>query len=101
MAIPACLWLKDGQGAVDVQNRAGSIELLSFMHGLSIPTDSHVGEEEKYFNMFLVGVKVVAGYPLMHNSRSLENMNHLESVILRYEKITWKYCDENIQGSDL
>lgn len=153
MAIPAYLWLKDDGGAdikgsVDVQHREGSIEVLSFMHGLSIPVDphtgkltgtcvhsalefekefdssspylykavssgqtlrsaeikwyriNHAGQEEEYFNMFIEGVKVVSVNPLMHNIKSIENMNHLESVTLRYEKITWKYCDGNIQHSD-
>lgn len=49
MAIPAYLWLKDDGGAdikgsVDVQHREGSIEVLSFMHGLSIPVDPHTGK---------------------------------------------------------
>lgn len=153
MAIPAYLWLKDDggsdiKGSVDVQDREGSIEILSFMHGLSIPTDSHTGKltgtrvhsalefekefdssspylykavssgqtlksaefkwyriyysgrEEEYFNMLLEGVKVVSINPLMHNIKSIEYLNHLESVTLRYEKITWKYCDGNIQYSD-
>ncbi len=45
MAIPAYLWLKDDgghpiKGSVDVQNREGSIEILSFSHGLLVPTDN-------------------------------------------------------------
>ena len=153
MAIPAYLWLKDDGGAdikgsVDVSNREGSIEILSFMHGLSIPVDSHTGkltgnrihsalefekefdssspyiykavssgqtlksaeikwyrinhagQEEEYSNMFLEGVKVVSISPVMHNIKAIKNMNHLESVTVRYEKITWKYCDGNIQHSD-
>lgn len=49
MAIPAYLWLKDDGGAdikgsVDVQDREGSIEVLSFMHGLGIPSDPHTGK---------------------------------------------------------
>lgn len=49
MAIPAYLWLKDDGGAaiggsVDVQHREGSIEVLSFMHGVRIPTDAHTGK---------------------------------------------------------
>lgn len=40
MAIPAYLWLKDDggnpiKGSVNVQNREGSIEILSFSHGES------------------------------------------------------------------
>ena len=49
MAIPAYLWLKDDGGAnitgsVDVQHREGSIEVLSFGHGLHIPTDGNTGK---------------------------------------------------------
>ena len=49
MAIPAYLWLKDdggadSKGAVDIQDMEGSIEILSFMHGLSIPTYNHMGK---------------------------------------------------------
>ncbi|WP_419964390.1 Hcp family type VI secretion system effector [Pantoea vagans] len=153
MAIPAYLWLKDDGGAaikgsVDVYKREGSIEVLSFMHGLSIPSDNQngkltgtrihsemefekefdssspylykavatgqtlesaeikwyrindAGQEEEYFNMLLEKVKVVSINPIMHNIKVVQNMNHLESVTLRYEKITWKYCDGNVQFSD-
>ncbi len=153
MAIPAYLWLKDDGGAdikgcVDVQGREGSIEIHSFSHGLSIPTDdysgkitgprihramdiekefdssspylykavssgqtlksaeikwyriNYAGQEEEYFTMFLEAVRIVAVCPVMFNIKSVENMNHLESVTLRYERITWKYCDGNIQHSD-
>lgn len=153
MAIPAYLWLKDDGGAnikgsVDVMDREGSIEVLSFYHGISIPTDdrtgkltgtrqhssmdfekefdssspylykavssgqtlksaeikwyriNHAGQEEEYFNMFMEGVKIVSVCPVMHNIKTSLNQNHLESVTLRYEKITWRYCDGNIQHSD-
>jgi type VI secretion system secreted protein Hcp len=153
MAIPAYLWLKDDGGAdikgsVDVENREGSIEVLSFFHGLSIPTDDHTGkltgtrihsplefekefdasspylykavssgqtlksaeikwyrindagQEQEYFNMLLEDVKIVSVCPIMHNVKTTPNLNHLESVTLRYAKITWKYCDGNIQHAD-
>ncbi|HIC1729324.1 type VI secretion system tube protein TssD [Enterobacter kobei] len=49
MAIPAYLWLKDDggadiRGAVDVQEREGSIEVLGFGHGLHLPTDNMTGK---------------------------------------------------------
>lgn len=49
MAIPAYLWLKDDggadiKGAVDVQDREGSIEILGFGHGLHLPTDNMTGK---------------------------------------------------------
>ncbi|MGB9097413.1 Hcp family type VI secretion system effector [Erwinia sp.] len=153
MAIPAYLWLKDDGGAdikgsVDVLGRENSIEVVSFTHGISIPTDdhsgkltgtrqhsamefekefdssspylykavssgqtlksaemkwyriNHAGQEEEYFNMFLENVRVVSVFPRMHNIKTAEKLNHLESVTLRYERITWKYCDGNIQHSD-
>lgn len=60
------------------------------------------GQEVEYFNMLLEGVKVVSVCPLMHNCKnaSTEKHNHLESVSLRYEKITWKHCDGNIIFTD-
>ncbi|HII4350283.1 Hcp family type VI secretion system effector [Enterobacter sp. KB-221C9] len=155
MAIPAYLWLKDDGGAnitgsVDVQHREGSIEVLSFGHGLHIPTDGNTGkltgtrihspltiekefdssspylyravatgqtlksaeikwyrvndagQEVEYFNMLLENVKIVGITPVMHNVKnpSMEKHNHLEAIELRYEKITWKHCDGNIQFTD-
>jgi len=49
MAIPAYLWLKDDggadiKGAVDVKGREGSIEVIGFSHGLSVPTDNNTGK---------------------------------------------------------
>ncbi|EGT0620671.1 MULTISPECIES: Hcp family type VI secretion system effector [Citrobacter] len=155
MAIPAYLFLKDDGGAdikgsVDVQDREGSIEILSFDHGLHIPTDSRTGkltgtrqhaplnfqkefdssspylykaiatgqtlksaefkwyrindagQEVEYFNMLLENVKIVSSAPHMLDIKNpaTEKHNHLENVAMRYERITWKYCDGNIQFSD-
>lgn len=155
MAIPAYLWLKDDGGAdikgsVDVEGREHSIEILGFVHGLHLPTDSNTGkitgtrvhspltfekefdssspylykavahgqtlkfaefrwyrindagQEVEYFNMLLEDVKVVSICPLMHDVKNpaTEKHNHLESVSLRYDRITWKYCDGNIVFSD-
>jgi type VI secretion system secreted protein Hcp len=155
MAIPAYLFLKDDGGAdikgsVDVKDREGSIEILSFGHGLHIPTDSatgkitgtrqhaplnfqkefdssspylykaiatgqtlksaefkwyrinDAGQEIEYFNMLLENVKVVSSAPHMLDIKNpaTEKHNHLENVAMRYVRITWKYCDGNIQFSD-
>ncbi len=150
MAIPAYMWLKDDGGAdikgsVDVIDRDGSIEIISFGHSLRIPTDdatgkltgtrihgamnlekvfdssspylykavatgqrlhsaeirwykiNDAGQEVEYFNMLLEGVKVVSVSPSMVNE---DKTNHVEHVSLRYEKITWKYCDGNVQFTD-
>jgi type VI secretion system secreted protein Hcp len=58
------------------------------------------GQEVEYFNMLLEGVKVVAVTPIMYNTKTVEKCNHMERVELRYEKITWKYVDGNIQYTD-
>lgn len=49
MAIPAYIWLKDDggnliRGSVDVQDRESSVEIISFSHGLLVPTDSNTGK---------------------------------------------------------
>ncbi|KGT88303.1 Hcp family T6SS protein CtsH1 [Erwinia typographi] len=55
------------------------------------------GQEVEYFNMLMEGVKVVSISPSMINE---PKSNHTEHVSLQYEKITWKYCDGNVQFSD-
>lgn len=155
MAIPSYLWLKDDGGAdikgsVDVEKREGSIEVIEFVHSLSIPTDGNTGrltgtrihapvvfvkefdssspylfkavttgqtlksaefkwyaindagQEAEYYNIKLGNVKVVSVAPVMHNVKNpaTEKFNHMESVQLRYEKITWTYKDGNIIHSD-
>ena len=49
MAIPVYLWLQDDGGAaikgsVNVQNREGSIEVVSQDHSVYIPTDNNTGK---------------------------------------------------------
>ena len=63
---------------------------------------SDAGQEIEYFSMLLEGVKIVSVNPGMPNIKmaGVEKINHLESVSLLYEKITWKYCDGNVQHSD-
>lgn len=60
------------------------------------------GQEVEYFNMLLENVKVVSIFPHMLDVKNpaTEKHNHLESISLRYEKITWKHCDGNILFSD-
>ncbi|MBV8041918.1 Hcp family type VI secretion system effector [Pluralibacter sp.] len=58
------------------------------------------GQEVEYFNMLLEGVKIVSVIPVMYNTKTVEKCNHMERVEFRYERITWKYCDGNIQYTD-
>ena len=57
------------------------------------------GQEVEYFNMLLEGVRIVSVSPTMAASSDTNN-NHLESIEMRYEKITWKHCDGNIIFTD-
>lgn len=57
------------------------------------------GQEVKYFNMFLEEVRIVSISPSMASPDN-PNENHMETLELRYEKITWKHCDGNIMHTD-
>lgn len=60
------------------------------------------GQEEVYFVMLMEGVKVVGVNPGMANTRLSETsaLNHVESVSLMYDRITWHYTDGNIKFAD-
>ncbi|NIF32411.1 type VI secretion system tube protein Hcp [Enterobacter sp. Cy-643] len=60
---------------------------------------SDAGQEVEYFNILLEGVRIVSVSPSMASPED-KNNNHLETVELRYEKITWKHCDGNIIFAD-
>jgi len=59
-------------------------------------------QKVEYFTMFMANVKIISVSPAMFNAQdpSLIHLNHLESIALMYDKITWKYCDGNIIYSD-
>lgn len=57
------------------------------------------GQEVEYFNIALEGVRIVSVSPSMASPDDTNN-NHLETVEMRYEKITWKHCDGNIIFTD-
>ncbi len=54
---------------------------------------SDAGQEVEYFNMLLEGVRIVSISPTMASPED-KNNNHLESVELRYEKITGNIVTE-------
>lgn len=56
------------------------------------------GVETEYFNIILDNVKVTAITPELYPSG--QTGTHLESIQLRYEAVTWKYCDGNIIYKD-
>ncbi|WP_047607051.1 Hcp family type VI secretion system effector [Rahnella aquatilis] len=58
------------------------------------------GQEVEYYNMLLENVKIVSVTPMMHDTKTVINVGHLEQVQVRYDKITWHYLDGNIQYSD-
>jgi len=59
---------------------------------------SEAGKEVEYFNTLLEKVKIISITPDLYPDASTNT--HLETVLLRYEKITWKYCDGNIIHTD-
>lgn len=61
---------------------------------------SDAGQEEEYFNILMEDVKVISISPIMHDTRNCPGTGHMESVAMRYAKITWKYVDGNIQYTD-
>lgn len=58
------------------------------------------GQEVEYYNMLLERVKIVSVTPMMHDCKTVIHVGHLEQVQVRYDKITWRYLDGNIQYSD-
>ncbi|MBB1199011.1 type VI secretion system tube protein Hcp [Enterobacteriaceae bacterium 89] len=61
---------------------------------------NYSGQEVEYFNVLLEKVKVVSVTPIVHDTRTVTGTGHMESIQLRYEKITWLYKDGNIQYAD-
>jgi type VI secretion system secreted protein Hcp len=60
------------------------------------------GQEQVYFIMLLEGVKITGVNPGMANTKlsEMSALNHVESVSIMYERITWHYTDGNIKYSD-
>lgn len=61
-------------------------------------TIDDAGVEREYFNIILSNVKIVSITPDLYPSAGTGK--HLETVLIRYEKIIWKHCDGNIQYTD-
>lgn len=93
MAIPAYLFLKDDGGAdikgsVDVQDREGSIEILSFDHGLHIPTDSKPENSPAPGNMPPLTFKKSSTLPARIFTRLLPPGRHLKAQNLNGTELT-------------
>ncbi|GAB3627003.1 Hcp family T6SS protein CtsH1 [Pandoraea terrae] len=52
--------------------------------------------------MLLEDVKITGVNPGMANTKvmSMSQLNHMESVSMMYERITWHYTDGNIKFTD-
>ncbi len=59
---------------------------------------NQAGLEKEYFNIFLENVKITSITPDLYPGANTGT--HLETVLIRYEKITWKHCEGNIIYSD-
>ncbi|WP_373852976.1 type VI secretion system tube protein TssD [Klebsiella variicola subsp. variicola] len=63
---------------------------------------NHAGQEAAYYSVLMEQVRITGvncGVPNCKLS-SNDKINHVESVSLQYEKITWRIHDGNIQFSD-
>lgn len=60
------------------------------------------GTEREYFRHTLEDVKITSVKPKMYNTKDLdkERYSHLETISMRYGKVTWTYADGNIEFSD-
>lgn len=60
------------------------------------------GQEVCYFIISMEGVKIMGVNPGVPNIKLAGNsqLNHMESVSIMYDKITWKYVDGNVQYTD-
>lgn len=60
------------------------------------------GREQVYFIMLLEGVKIAGVNPGMTNAKLAEMsaLNHIESISIMYERITWHYTDGNVKYTD-
>ncbi|GFZ86368.1 Hcp family type VI secretion system effector [Dyella caseinilytica] len=63
---------------------------------------NNAGREEVYFTMLLENIKVTGINPGMPNIKiaGMAETNHVESISLMYERITWHYADGNIKFTD-
>lgn len=59
---------------------------------------NEAGVEQEYFNIILESVKITSITPDLYLGANTGT--HLETVLMRYEKITWKHCDGNVIYSD-
>ncbi|WP_244818177.1 type VI secretion system tube protein TssD [Caballeronia sp. Lep1P3] len=62
----------------------------------------HAGKEEAYYTIKLEGVKLGSIMALMPNMKDkrCELFNHMESVELFYDTISWHYHDGNLKATD-
>lgn len=60
------------------------------------------GQEVAYYSVLMENVKITGVNRGVPNCKLAANdkMNHMESVAMQYEKITWKIHDGNIQYTD-
>lgn len=59
---------------------------------------TEAGLEQEYFNIILNNVKVTSITADLYPGASTGT--HLETILLRYESITWKHCEGNIIYTD-
>ncbi len=107
-------------GAITGNRRHGHVEIVklfdksspllyeSLVNGKQIPSgklswytvDEMAGIEKEYFTHEWQVMRVVSVEPFMLNCHAHPEMNHMERVRFRYEKIIWTYVDGGIIAED-
>lgn len=92
MPIPANMWLKDDGGAdikgsVDVEDREGSIEIISLSHGLMLPIDSANGKitGTRQHSSVILEKEIDSSSPYLN--RAAVTGQALQSAEIRFYKI--------------
>jgi len=92
MPIPAHLFLKDDGGAIikgssDVRDREGSIEVISFTHGLHIPVDGNTGKQTgtRVHGSFIIGKEFDSSSTYLYKAVSTGQL--LKSAELKWYRI--------------
>lgn len=92
MPIPAHLFLKDDGGALikgssDVRDREGSIEVISFSHGLHIPVDGNTGKQTgtRVHGSFTIGKEFDSSSTYLY--KAVSTGQQLKSAELKWYRI--------------
>ncbi|WP_172731516.1 Hcp family type VI secretion system effector [Pluralibacter gergoviae] len=92
------MFQKDFDKTTPLLYKAISLGLTLKSAAFKMYTIDDAGIEREYFNILLANVKIVSITPDLYPGSGTGK--HLETILIRYEKIMWKHCEGNIQYTD-